>query len=230
MSHSTTATKVAGGSLATASLLLAAAVAFHGPPHPDLAVQMQHVAEAPMQWAAVHWAAAISLSLFAIAGVVMLSAGSRLTQSVSATFAWAVLLVGALWTKVTAVAEATVVAGAAAAGDQATFNAWWAFSEGMGNGFVCLALAGALIAGNEARSGRGTTPGWAAWIGTVAGTAAFIGWAMFSWVSIPIGGPIWLISSLVMCLWFAWFGAALALTGVDLAELKSTDVKSAVTR
>lgn len=230
MNHSSPALKVAGGSLAAGSLILAAALAFHGPPHPDLAVQMQHVAEAPDQWAAVHWSAAISLSLFAIAGVVMLTAGSRLTQGVSTTFAWAVLLIGALWTKVTAVAETTVLSGAAAVGDQATFNTWWAFSEGMANGFAGLVLAGALIAGNEALSGRGTTPAWAAWIGTIAGTAAFIGWAMFSWIGISTGGPIWLISSLVMCLWFFWFGTALVFTGVDLTELKASTVKPAATR
>jgi hypothetical protein len=230
MNHSSTAMKAAGGSLAIASLILAASLAFHGPPHPDIAIQMHHVAESPAQWAVVHWGAALSLSLFAIVGIVMLTAGSRLTQSVPTIIAWAVLLVGALWTKVTAVAEATVLASAAATGDQATFNTWWVFSEGMANGFACLALAGAIIAGNEALSARRASPAWAAWIGAVAGTTAFIGWAMFSWIGITTGGPIWVISSLVLCLWFAWFGAALALTDVDLAELRSTDVKSAVTR
>jgi pimeloyl-ACP methyl ester carboxylesterase len=59
----------------------------------------------------------------------------------------------------TAVAEATVVADAAAAGDTGRYEAWWAFSEGKAAGFMFPALAVALIAGREATSARAAMPG-----------------------------------------------------------------------
>jgi hypothetical protein len=62
-------------------------------------------------------------------------------------------------TMTTAVAEATVVADAAAAGDTGRYEAWWAFSEGKAAGFMFPALAVALIAGREATSARAAMPG-----------------------------------------------------------------------
>jgi hypothetical protein len=94
-----------------------------------------------------------------VAGFVVLAAASRLNQGAWTTTAWAVLPVGALWTLTTAVAEATVVAGAAVSGNTAMFEAWWAFSEGKATGFIFLALAVAVIAGNETRTPR-AIPAW----------------------------------------------------------------------
>jgi hypothetical protein len=163
-------TRIAGVWLAIASILLAGALVGHGPIHPDMSRQMGVIADGPVRWAIIHWGSAVSLSLFALTGLIVLAARSRLTEAWWTMSAWGVLTVGALWTMTTAVAEATVVSAAAAAGDTATFEAWWAFSEGKANGFMFLALAVAVIAGNEAQTTHGATPAWASYIAVVAGS------------------------------------------------------------
>lgn len=212
MSHSETGTRVAGAWLAIASALLAVALVFHGPPAATIAEQMTIIAAESARWTAVHWTAAAALSLFTVAGLLVLAARSHLTASGWTMSAWAVVAVGALWTVTTAIAEATAVAGAAVSGDEAMFRAWWKFSEGEAGGFVFLALAVALIAGHEARGAQPATPAWAAGIAVVAGIGSFAGWAVGMWFDIPVGNLVWVVSSLVMCLWLLWFGTALART------------------
>lgn len=146
MSHADTGTRVGGAWLAVASLLLAGVLAFHGPLATNLDEQMRVIAAGATRWAVVHWVAAVSLSLFAVAGLVVLAAGSRLTKDWWTMSAWAVLPVGALWTITTAVAEVTVITDAAVSGNTAVFATWWAFAEGKAAGFTALALAVAVIA------------------------------------------------------------------------------------
>lgn len=208
-----TGTRVAGGWLAIASFLLAASLAFHGPIAVDMSARMEAISDGATRWVVVHWAAAAALSCFVIAGLLALTRGGRLTGSWQTISAWAVVTVGALWTLTTAVAEATAVTGAAVSGDAAMFEAWWSFAEGNANGFAVLALAVAVIAGSEARMPRGATPAWACWTGAVAGIAAFAGWAFGMWLSVRPGSLVWVVSSLVMCLWLLWFGVALMRTG-----------------
>jgi hypothetical protein len=106
----------------------------------------------------------------------------------------------------TAVAEATVVTNAAVAGDREIFEAWWAFAEGKASGIAFLALAIAVIAGNEAQSAERAVPAWAA---TAAGVASFAGWALGRWFGIDFGNLLWVASSVLMSLWTLWFGFAL---------------------
>ena len=49
-------------------------------------------------------------------------------------------------------------------------------------------------------------PFWAAALGTAAGFLSALGWTLGEHMGVWIGGPIWLISTLVMCLWLVWFG------------------------
>lgn len=195
--------------LASASFLMIVALAFHGPISPDLEVQMTRIAQDAIRWAVIHWIAAAGLSLYAVAGLVVLNSRSRLNDGLWTLTAWAVITVGALWTVTTAIAETTVVANAAAAGSRETFEAWWAFAEGNGNGFALLALAVAVIAGNEARASAGATPAWSAWIATVAGISSFAGWALGMWFGIGLGSVLWVVASVVMSMWTLWFGVVL---------------------
>ena len=204
-----TGVRVAGAWMAIASVLLAGVLIGHGPIHPDMSDQMEVIAEGPVRWAIVHWAAAAALSLFAITGLIVLTARSRLTQEWWTLSAWGVITVGALWTMTTAVAEATVVTDAAAARDIGRFEAWWAFSEGKATGFMFLALAVAVIAGNEAISARAATPAWASWIAMLAGTGSFLGWPLGMWFGIYLGSILWVLSSLMMSAWTLWFGLGL---------------------
>ena len=186
--------------------LLAGALIFHGPPDPELAVQLHHVAEGHGRWAIVHWSAAIALFLMSGAGFLVLfgrAAGEPVTGHPGA---WMVFSLGALLTFSTAVAEASVVSVAAGTGDQSTFNTWWAFSGGMANGFVALAIATGSIALADLREGASRLPAWASMIGIAAGFLSAAGWALEEWLGIAIGGPIWLVSTLVMCLWLTLFG------------------------
>lgn len=157
----------------------------------------------------MHWIAAAALSLYVVTGLVVLSSGSRLTESRSTIMAWAVLVVSAIWTVMTAVAETTVVASAAVAGDVETFHAWRAFASGMATGFAFFALAVAVIAANEARRSERVTPVWSTWVAMVAGVASFAGWALGMWFGVPLGNLLWVASSIVMSLWALWFGVGL---------------------
>src|SRR5687767_4807261 len=116
MAHTNTAVRVAGTWLAIASALLIAALVLHGPLAADLNDQMKMIADGPMAWTAIHWVSATALSMYAVAGLVVLTSGSRLVGSGWTMTAWAVLTVSALWTMTTAVAEATAVTGAAVSG------------------------------------------------------------------------------------------------------------------
>lgn len=201
--------RVAGAWLAVASLLMLASLVFHGPIAPDLTDQMARIAGSELRWSIVHWVAAAGLSLYAVAGLIMLTSRSRLTRTGWTITAWAVLSVSALWTVTTAVAEATVVANAAISGSTETFEAWWAFAEGKGAGFSFLALAVAVIAGHEVRSADRAVPAWAAGIAVVAGIASFTGWALGIWIGIGFGTLLWVASSILMTLWTLWLGVAL---------------------
>lgn len=224
MSYTPTGMRAAGAWLAVASVLLGFVLIGHGPIHPDLAEQMKIIANATTRWVVVHWAAAAGLSLFAVTGLIVLSAGSRLTERWWTLSAWAVLPVGALWTMTTAVAEATAVADAVAAGDVARFEAWWAFAEGKANGFMFFCLAVAVIASNEARTAHPATPAWASWIGVLAGIAAFVAWPANMWFEIELAGLFWVVSSFIMTLWMLWFGL-----GLTRAELSMPAAHSART-
>jgi len=208
--HTSTALRAAGSWLAIASLLMVLALVFHGPIAADLGDQMQRIAGASMQWQTVHWTAAAALSLYAVSALIVLSAGTRLTETWWTTTAWAVVPIGVLWTMLTAVSEATVIANAAADGSLVTFDRWWSFGEGLASGFSVFALAVATIAGHDARSSGTVTAPWAAWLAAVAGLASFAGWALGMWAGIAIGNLLWLLASVLMCLWLLWFGFALA--------------------
>lgn len=215
MSHTETATRVAGGWLAIASLLLAVSLVAHGPIHPDLGRQMQVIAESPTRWVVAHWGAAAALSFLAVAGLVVLTGRSRLTAGPWTMSAWAVLPISVLWTATTAVAEATAVTGAAVAGNTMAFDAWWAFSEGRATGFAFAALALAVVAGDDARAG-GITPAAASWIAAIAGVGAFSGWALGMWFGVRPGSLLWLVASVVLCLWTLWFGVRLRFPGNEV--------------
>ena len=209
MTHTNRSVRVGGMWLAAASFLMIVVLGLHGPIHPDLQVQMTRIAEAAIRWSVVHWMAAAALSLYAVAGLVVLTSRSRLTDGGWTLTAWAVMTVGALWTMTTAVAETTVVTNAAVSGSRETFEAWWAFAEGKGNGFAFLALAVAGIAGHEARASAGATPAWSAWTAMVAGMTSFAGWVLGMWFGVGLGNLLWVVASLVMSLWTLWFGVVL---------------------
>jgi hypothetical protein len=212
MTRDQTGLRVAGAWLAAASLLLAVALGFHGPLHPDLEVQMMHIGHSPSRWAAVHWTASAAFSCFAIAAVLVLVSRSRLTSTGKTISAWAVVLVGALWTLTTAVTEVTVIADLAASRDLDQFEAWWSFAEGHGNGFSMLAVAVAVIAWNEYRDPHRLLPKWSAGVGAGAGLASFAGWALGVWLDVGPANLVWLLASVVMCAWLAWLGMVLART------------------
>lgn len=209
MTHTNSAIRTGGAWFAIASFLIILTLVLHGPIAPDLSDQMTRIAGHATRWAVSHWIAAAALSFYAVSGLIVLSSRSRLTDRWWTLSAWAVITVGGLWTVTTALAETTVVADAAAFGDTETFMAWWAFAEGKANGFAVVALAIAVIAGQEARGSYASTPKWSAWAAVVAGVAAFVGWVLGMWFEVGFGSPLWLVASIAMSLWTLWFGLAL---------------------
>jgi hypothetical protein len=202
--------RVAGAWLAVASSLMIAGLALHGPINPDLGAQMTKIADHATMWTVSHWITATGLSLLTVAGLIVLTSGSRLTEGWWTTTAWAVLPVACLWVLTTAVAEATAVTNAAVSGNVEMFEAWWAFAEGKATGVAFLALAVAVIAANDARGAHGATPAWSAWTGMVAGVASFAGWALGMWFGLRLGSLLWVGSTILMSAWTIWFGVALA--------------------
>lgn len=143
----------------------------------------------------------------------MLVSHSRLTSTGKTISAWAVVLVGALWTLTTAVAEVTVIADLAASRDLVQFEPWWSFAEGYGNGFSMLAVAVAVIAWSEYWDPHQLLPKWSAAVGAGAGLASFAGWALLGvWLDVGPANLLWLLASGVMCVWLAWLGTVLART------------------
>jgi hypothetical protein len=207
--------QIGGTWFAIASSLMIVVLVMHGPIASDLAEQMTRISGMPTRWSVAHWIAAAGLSLYAVAGLIVLTSQSRLTRGWWTTTAWAVIPIAALWTLTTAVAEATVVANAARSGNREVFEAWWAFAEGKATGFSFLALAVALIAGNDAHSAERVTPVWSARAGMVAGVVSFTGWALGMWFGIGFGNLLWVISSILMSAWGVWFGVALARSPVS---------------
>lgn len=212
------AVPVAGGYLAAASILMIGGLALHGPIAPDLSDQMTKIAGAPLVWIVAHWLAAAALSLYVVAGLMILLSGSRLTEGGGAMATWAILSVGAFWVLGTAIAEATAVTRAAVAGDAPLFELWWSFAEGQANGVVLMALAIAVIAGREARSSAGTMPTWAARAGEGAALASAAGWAAGMWLDVPAARVLWLVATVVMSAWTFWLGIALVKTPTAAAR------------
>lgn len=224
ISYRETGVRVAGAWLAIGSLLIVVSLALHPPPSPVPSEFMAIIADSPTRWMAVHWGAALALIMIVIAGLIMLTARSRLTQAWWTMTAWTVLVVGALGVTVTAIAEATVITAAAVAGDAAAFEAWQLFADGTALGFGFIAAAVALIAFNETRSAQSVTPAWAAWIGAIAAIVAVGGFVLGLVLGIAIGGAIWLASTIVMSLWTLWFGVALARSDSSAVELEEVSV------
>jgi hypothetical protein len=215
MRHTDRSIRVGGTWFAIASFLMIVVLVLHGPISPDLGEQMTRVSDMVLKWSVAHWIAAAGLSLHAVAGLVILTSQSRLTGGWWTTTAWAVIPIAALWTLTTAVAEATVVSDAARYGNREVFDVWWAFAQGKANGFAFLALAVAVIAGNEAQSAERAVPVWSAWIAIIASVVSFTGWALGMWFGMGLGGVIWVISSILMSAWSVWFGVALARSPVS---------------
>jgi hypothetical protein len=209
MAQPTTAVRVAGTWFAIASSLMVGVFLSHGPIAHDLNHQMERIASGALRWSVVHWIAAAALSLYALTGLIVLTSGSRLTETRSTITAWAMLVISAIWTITTAVTEATVITRTAVSGDFGKFEAWWAFAQGMATGFSFLALAIVLIAANETRRPERSVPLWSARAAMVAGVASFAGWALGMWFGVPLGNLLWVAASLVMSLWMLWFGVAL---------------------
>lgn len=206
------AIRTAGGWLVAGAIVWVLSLAMHPPPPPGTAAFMNLIAATGLRWVVVHWLAAIAMSIFVVASLLVLTSRSRLTRDPLGRTAWAVLPVASLWVITTAVAEATVIADAAAAGDLATFEIWHAFAEGSAMGFLAIASSVGLIALNEARQARHTraaTPTWAAWAATVAGAVGVTGWVLGPILGIPAGGPMFVISSVAFGLWLLWFGIGL---------------------
>lgn len=231
--HTQTGLRVAGRWLTLGAVIWTVSLVLHPPPSPVLSEFMALVSDTGARWAAVHWGAAVSLSLFVVTSLIVLVSRSRLTATGWGLSGWALLPVASLWVLTTAVMEATAISHLAEAGDAAAFEPWHLFAEGNANGFLVIALAVAAIAGNEARAHAGATPSWAAWVAVVAGLTGFAGWILGPIAGIGIGGLLFVLSSVVFGLWLLWFGIGLtrsATSTVDTAVEEETTGGSRATR
>jgi hypothetical protein len=204
----TAGARTAGAWTAFAAILLTVSLALHPPPEAETTAFMEVIAAEGDTWRIVHWLAAAALAALVVAGLVALAA-PELARGGLTKSAWGVLTVGALSTLFTAVSEATVIADAAARGDQATFGGWQAFAQAMALGFAFLGLAVASLGAAEARNRAAPLPRWAAYLAVPFGAGAFLGWMLGPVQGYSFGGPIWLVSSLLMGLWLAAYGVGI---------------------
>lgn len=216
--------RVGGAWLAIGAIALVVSLLLHAQPSPDPNEFMANIAATPTQWVIAHWLAAISSSLFVIAGLIILTTNSRLTHEWWTLTAWAVVIVGSLWIMSTALIEATVVTAAAVDGDTATFVEWQLFGQALASAFVGVAAALALIAYNEAQNGPETTPVWASWIGAAVGIVAAVAFALIIGFGVSMAGIVWIPTTILMSVWVLWFGVSLARSdGISLTSTPASD-------
>lgn len=217
----TAGARAAGIWAAVGGLLLIVALALHPPPDAETAAFMDLIASEGTTWQVVHWLAAAALASFFIAGLVALSSPD-LSRGAITKSAWGVLTLGALATMFTAISEATVISNAAADGDLTTFAAWQAFAEAAALGFAFLGLAVAALGLAEGRAGVVAMPAWASYLAVPLGVGAFAGWMLGPVAGFAFGGPVWLVSSLGMSLWFAAYGIGVVRFTTKVAHAEVT--------
>lgn len=187
-------------------ILLALILPMHGPTHSDLSVQMQHIADGHGQWAIVHWIAAIALLLMTGAGLIYFVETLTGRAHTAPAGAWLLFGLGSFLTIGTAIIEATAISAAASADDLDNFLIWWPLASGLGNGFMVVALATALIAYTSAKAEEPPMAIWLSWAGVIIALLSAIGWSLGQHLRVHFGGALWFISTLAMALWLAWFG------------------------
>lgn len=192
--------------LALGGILLAVILPVHGPTYADLSVQMQHIADSHGQWALVHWLAAIALLLMSGAGIILFVETLIGRRHGAPAGAWLLLALGSFLTIGTAVVEATAISTAASTGDLKSFLIWWPFASGLGNGFMVVALAAAVIAYSSVRTEKPPIATWLCWAGLILALLSALGWSLGQHIRVPLGGPLWFVSTLALALWLAWFG------------------------
>ncbi len=211
MSPADTGMRVAGAWLAIASVLLGFVLVGHGPIHPDLAQQMQVIASGVTLWVVVHWAAAAALSLFVVASLIVLTAGSRLTERVGP-------IVGGGFRSARFGHDDRRGRGTPSRSrrrnDMADSRSGGR-SPRAGQRLHVPLPGGCRDRRNEALSRQQVTPTWASLVGVVAGLGAFVGWPLGMWFGIGLGSLVWVASSFVMALWTLWFGLGLARTEIS---------------
>lgn len=211
-----TSMRVGGTWLAAGSLLLVVGFLLHPFPSPDPAEFAATVAGEPTRWVAAHGVIAVAMGVFAIAGLVVSTARSRLTGTWWTATAWAALVVAALTVMGAAIVEATAITQASLAGDMATFGTWSAVADVLSATFLVVLFAIAVIATSEARSDDHATPVWASWIGALAAVVAAVGMVAGFVLGFPIGIVVWLGGTVVTSLWTLWFGVVLARSGAGV--------------
>ncbi len=195
--------------LVLGAALLAVVLVAHGPTHADLGRQMENISDSNGQWAVVHWFATGALLLLTGAGFMFFAETVAGRGTGAPVGAWLVLAIGSLVTIGTAVSEATAITRAAETGDLEAFVIWWEFAGGLGNGFLAVGLATAVIAWTAASSPTPPIPVWACRFGALFGLLSAIGWSLGQHFRVDIGGPIWFVSTLLVCLWLVVFGFGL---------------------
>ena len=106
----------------------------------------------------------------------------------------------------TAIVKATAISAAANKDDLEGFVVWWQFASGLGNGFMVVAIATAIIAWTTSTADVRPIPSWLCWIGAGVAVVSAIGWTLGQHLRVDIGGPIWFAGTLATALWLAWFG------------------------
>ena len=206
VSKSLRPTKEAGVWLGLGGLTLAVVLPIHGPTHADLAVQMSHIADGHGRWAIVHWVAAVALVLLAGAGFFFFVETLIGRRREAPAGAWLLFAMGSFLTIGTAIVEATAISAAANKDDLESFVVWWQFASGLGNGFMVVAIATAIIAWTTSMADAPPIPSWLCWIGAAAAIISAVGWTLGQHFRVDIGGPIWFVGTLATALWLSWFG------------------------
>lgn len=195
-----------GTLLLLGGILLAVILPVHGPTYADLTVQMEYIADGHRVWAIVHWIAAIALLLMTAAGFIYFVEALIGRHQLAPAGAWLVFALGSFLTIGTAVTESTAVSAAASIGDLVSFQIWWSFASGLGNGFMVVALATAVIAYRSTRSEQPPMAIWLCWVGLIVALLSALGWSLGQHFRASFGGQLWFVSTLAMALWLAWFG------------------------
>lgn len=224
LSVTDTRVRVGGGLLAIGSVFVVVGFLLHPSVSGDQSEFVATIAENSSVWAVAHGVVAVGLAAFTVAGLLLLTAETRLVEHWWTMVAWPVLVVSALLVTTAAIVEGTVIAEAAVDGDTATFETWTAYTDVLSAVFLVFLLSVAVVAGNEARSAVHATPVWASWLAVLAAVVSAAGMVTVFVLEVGAAFIVWQAATTVTGLWTLWFGLVLARSGgVDTAVREETE-------
>lgn len=212
--------RIAGVWIALFALLTLVSLSIHplGEEALDNAQTMQVIRASTAQWRASHFLYGLAFLFGSVAGLVVLTSHSRLTDSGLGIAGWSMVTIANIPVSLGALVESTVIADVALANDLEAFDLWYSGFLGTTIALFPVTLIGIfLITMQEIRIASPLLPRWAS---AVAGAGALI--------SIGIVPGFLLVIPALNALYLAWFAPILWLLALGIQLMRSASAGKAL--